>query len=110
MTRRRRTRPSGVPEPVEKVLGSLFKEGKFGNSTQVAELWTQWNQIVGEDAALHCAPEKIADGKLYIRVDNPIWHQQLDLLKEELHEKVIARLPNLNVDKIIFRTGAPLGT
>ncbi|NQU08408.1 MAG: DUF721 domain-containing protein [Candidatus Abyssubacteria bacterium] len=42
-------------------------------------------------------------GKLHIRVDTPVWRQQLDLMKEEIQEKIDARLPSLKVEQLIFK-------
>ena len=87
MKRKKRSRSNARMEPIDTVLHRLFTQGKFGKSVQVAELENCWAEIVGADAARHCVPEKIGDGKLYIKVDSPVWHQQIDMLKEELLEE-----------------------
>jgi predicted nucleic acid-binding Zn ribbon protein len=92
-------------EPINKVIERILAEGKLGNSAQVAELWGQWGEIVGESIAEHCVPEKITEGKLYIRVDSAGWCQQLDMLKEELKEKINRKQGRPNIQKIVLRSG-----
>jgi predicted nucleic acid-binding Zn ribbon protein len=84
-------------------------KGRFGGSAKTAELWSHWKEIVGEDVADHCFPERIVDGegrdfpKLYVKADSPIWRQQVDLLKEEIKEKINQKLENLYIEKLIFK-------
>jgi len=97
------SRSTAEPQPIGDVLAGVFSRGKFGKSAVVAELWGHWKEIAGEDVAQHCFPEKVAGRKLYIKADSPIWRQQLDLIKEELQEKIDARLHNIGIEKIILR-------
>ncbi len=108
MKKRTRTRrPSSGIEPIDKIMSKVFATGKFGGRAQVAQLWGEWKDIVGETIASHSFPEEIKNGKLYIKVDTPVWHQQLDLLKEELKEKIESRLETPGFEKIIFRSVSP---
>jgi predicted nucleic acid-binding Zn ribbon protein len=90
-------------EPIDGIIAKVLATGKLGNFTQLAELWGEWKDIAGEDVAQHCFPEKVAGQKLYIKVDSPIWRQQLDLLKEELKEKIENRFENVSIEKIVLR-------
>jgi len=103
MKRRKRKQFDGKLEPVDAIIREVFVKGKFGGSAQVSELWNHWKDIVGEDVAGHCYPEKISCGKLYIKVDTPVWRQQLDLLKEEVAEKINDSPANIKIKKILFR-------
>ena len=105
-----RRRSDGKLESIDEIIGEILARGKVGGSARVAELWGQWKEIVGEDVAKHCFPEKLNSGKLYIKVDSPIWCQQLDMLKEELKEKIDDRLQNSGIKKIILKSvGSPDG-
>lgn len=106
MTLTSRRQSNNRLESIDGIIEHIFSEGKFGGSARIAELWSQWKEIVGEDVAEHCFPEKLNDGKLYIKVDSPIWCQQLDLLKEELIEKLDSKFKNFEIEKLIFRSNA----
>lgn len=104
MTRYTRRRSDGEPEPISRIINDVLATGKLGDSGQVAELWGEWKKIVGDEIAEHCFPEKINGDRLYINVDSPVWCQQLDLLKEELKEKIAEKLGNCEINKIVFRS------
>jgi predicted nucleic acid-binding Zn ribbon protein len=91
-------------ESIETVLQRVFSKGKFAQRTQLAELACHWSEIVGKDIAIHCEPEKISNGKLYVKIDSPLWHQQVDLLKEELLDKVGCHLQHLGISKIVCKS------
>ncbi|RJP19366.1 MAG: DUF721 domain-containing protein [Candidatus Abyssobacteria bacterium SURF_5] len=103
MKTNKRSRADCGIEPVDEVLRRLFTGGSFARRAKVAELQTCWSEIVGKDAALHCAPAKITDGKLYIHVDSPVWRQQIDLVKEQLVQKVGQRYREIPIAKIICK-------
>ncbi|MBI5117694.1 DUF721 domain-containing protein [Candidatus Poribacteria bacterium] len=90
-------------EPIEDVIGRVLGTGRLGRSAHVAELWSGWRDIVGEIVADHCSPEKIENGKLYVKVDSAVWRQQLDLLKEEIKGKIDQKLRDSEIKKIVFR-------
>lgn len=103
MTKRGGKRRNGKLEGVDEIIRTIFAEGRFGGSAQIAELWGCWKEIVGEDLAEHCFPERIKSGKLYIKSDSPIWRQQLDLLKEEIEERLGEKLENVKIEKLVTR-------
>lgn len=98
---------TGGMESIDRIIHTVFSSGKLAERTHVGQLWAQWKEIVGDDIAQHCVPEKLSDGKLYIRVDSPVWHQQLDLLKEELKDKIEGKLGGTQIDRIVFRSRQP---
>ncbi len=104
MTKSRRRRSDGKLESLDGIIREVFAaKGRFGGSAKTAELWSHWKEIVGEDVADHCFPERIVDGRLYIKADSPIWRQQVDLLKEEIKEKINRKLESLNIEKLVFK-------
>ena len=103
MKKKRGNRSVSNLEPIEQIIKEVFAQGRFGGSAKASELWSHWKEIVGEDVAQHCFPEKVSGGKLYIKADSPIWRQQLDLLKEEIREKINERLDDLDINQLVMR-------
>jgi predicted nucleic acid-binding Zn ribbon protein len=103
MKKKRQRRTDSSLEPIEQVIKEVFSDGKFGGSAKASELWSCWKEIVGEDVARHCFPEKVSGGKLYIKADSPIWRQQLDLLKEDIREKIHEKLADFEIDQLVMR-------
>jgi predicted nucleic acid-binding Zn ribbon protein len=54
----------------------LDEEGLTQSSAQ-DQLTSSWTEIVGADIARHAQPHRIQNGILTIRVDSPVWHQEL---------------------------------
>ncbi len=94
----------GELERIDRIIERVLATGKVGGSAQLAEIWTHWREIVGDDIAEHCTPQKLNGGKLYLKVDNPVWVQQLDLMKEEVRCKINEKIASEKVDRLLFRT------
>lgn len=103
MTKKREKLSDGALEPIGEIIKEVFAKGKFGGSAKASELWGRWGEIVGEDVAQHCFPEKVSKGKLYIRADSPIWRQQLDLLKEDIRERINKHLGGIEISQLVMK-------
>jgi len=62
-----------------------------------------WQEVVGDAIARHATPEKIAYGKLYVRVDSPSWRNELIFRKEEILQTINKRLKEATIKEIVFR-------
>ncbi|MFQ6615323.1 MAG: DUF721 domain-containing protein [Fidelibacterota bacterium] len=45
-----------------------------------------WNDVVGEAVAKRTEPEEVKHGVLVVRVDTPVWRNELSLRKKEILE------------------------
>ncbi|MBF0184890.1 MAG: DUF721 domain-containing protein [Magnetococcales bacterium] len=84
---------------VQKVAGHLLEQPR-GKGMQ---LYRDWSLAVGSRIAEHSEPVSLANGQLTIRVDSPVWQQQLQLMQEELLHKIQQRLPDKTVRSLRFR-------
>ena len=62
-----------------------------------------WDEIVGKNISIHAVPEKIAYGKLYIKVDSPVWRNELIFNKDKILEKLNKQLKGSNIKEIVLR-------
>lgn len=69
------------------------------------QAWLVWDQIVGEQIARRARPLRFREGVLEVRVDNPVWMQQLQMLKPKILQKLNDRLPNAHIEDIYLRRG-----
>ena len=74
--------------------------------SKAQKLSWEWRQAVGTKVAQHTEPTRLAGGVLTVRVDSPVWNQQLHHLKSELLEKLQNRLPPGSINEIRFRQGS----
>lgn len=68
-------------------------------------LWKVWDKLAGEAVAKHCQPERIKDGVLFLKVDSPVWMQQLQFMKTLILEKVNGFMKDKPVKDVKFRIG-----
>lgn len=69
------------------------------------QAWLIWDKIVGEQIARRARPLRFRDGVLEVRVDHPVWMQQLQMLKPKILQKLNSKLPNAHIDDIYLRRG-----
>ncbi len=74
-------------------------EGKFRESAVPG----YWTEIVGETVASHSEVERIDKGRMFLRVDNATWRNELMLRREEIRESVNKRFGAEVVKEIIVR-------
>ncbi len=67
------------------------------------EVFFIWQDIVGEVIAKHATPEKVAYNKLFVKVDSPIWRNELNFRKEEILKRINSQIKNAQIKEIILR-------
>ena len=62
-----------------------------------------WDEVVGKTISNHTTPEKVSYGKLYIKVDSPVWRNELLFRKDEILDKINKKLNKVKIREIILR-------
>ncbi|MCA1823394.1 MAG: DUF721 domain-containing protein [Mycobacteriales bacterium] len=92
----RRTRGRGKtgadPVPFAVAVQRLFATRGWQTEVRVAGLLARWPELVGEDIAGHCEPERLVDGELTLVAESTAWATQLRLLARPLVERINAGL------------------
>ncbi len=94
------------------------KEGRVGDlveqlliskglTTQLKkyQTWTCWNDVVGPQIARYAQPLRIRDRVLEVRVSQPVWMQQLQLLKPKILQRLNEQLNEELIDDIFLKRG-----
>jgi predicted nucleic acid-binding Zn ribbon protein len=92
--------------PLKDVLSSLFSDAKLPFNPDDARIWKEWEDAVGAAIAKNAQPEWIKDGKLRVKVSDPIWLQELGFVEQTIKEKLNQKLGRRAVEKIEFRLGS----
>lgn len=82
----------GLPTRLGDVLRAALARLPMGTSLGDYELWTHWDAVVGPTLARHAQPLRLRRGILSVEVDSAEWMQELQFLKQELRERLNARL------------------
>lgn len=78
----------------------LFSNFNWGLNITKAELFSNWENVVGKTNADASTPEDLSDGELTIRCRSTAWATQLRLLEAQLLERIKSDFPTLGVQKL----------
>lgn len=101
MNRPRLRRPARAGE----LLGDLQRNLGVAERLQQYRIWQIWDEVVGPQTASHARPLRIRDNTLEVRVDHPVWMQQLQLLKPRLIARLNERIAPAAIADIYWRRG-----
>ena len=79
--------PPVAAKPVSRagdVLADLVQRLEFRERLREHGVFTVWAEVVGDLLASKTEPVRIEEGKLFVRVANSTWMQELQFLKDEI--------------------------
>lgn len=88
------------------VLSDLVERLEFRERLREHAVWNVWAEVVGELLASKAEPARIEDGKLFVRVANSTWMQEIQFLKDEIRSRLNHRLEAPIVRDIFLILGA----
>lgn len=104
--RGRRKSVENKPSSVGEVLNSVFKnDAQALKRIQESRALLAWEELVGSAAARVSQALRVRNRKLIVKVTDPLWMQQLLLLKPQLLAKYRGLFPKLQLDDIFFTSG-----
>jgi predicted nucleic acid-binding Zn ribbon protein len=101
MASTRGRRPELIGDIIKERIGALGWEGRLREE----EVLTRWDAAVGPQIAAHARPSHINDHRLTIVTENPVWTQQLSLLKPDLLRRIARNFGPGVVTDLYFVTG-----
>ncbi|MEM2144073.1 MAG: DUF721 domain-containing protein [Candidatus Jordarchaeaceae archaeon] len=88
-----------IAEAIEK----LIRIYEIETPLKQQEILFRWSEIVGDVISKHATPEKVAYGKLYVKVDSPTWRNELVYRKSEILKCINETIKEAKIKEIIFR-------
>ena len=101
MTSSRGKKPALIGDILKERIGALGWESRLREE----EVLTSWDAAVGPQIAAHARPSHITDHRLTIVTENPVWTQQLSLLKPDLLRRIVRNFGPGVVTELYFITG-----
>ena len=90
------------------IINKTLKTCRREQPNDVLNIWSFWEQAVGEAIAGNTRPEALKDKLLLVNVSDPIWIQQLQFLKADMIAKINGALGKNIIEEIKFKIG-PVG-
>jgi len=94
-------------EAVAGLLKKILGDKGLDDRLPRYQAWLVWDKIVGRQIASRARPLRVREKILEVRVDHPVWMQQLQMLKPQILKKLHAELPNCDIEDIYLRRGNP---
>jgi len=98
--------PLKKPVGVSQLLGELLARQGMEEKLEEYRVWLVWEACVGPQIAAQARPLRLRDGVLEVRVSQPVWMQQLQLLKPQLLAKINQRLDGTALKDIYLKRGS----
>lgn len=73
-------------QDIKSVLDSFLRKAGLDRPVLQNRALVVWNDVVGEAVAKRTEPEEVKHGVLVVRVDTPVWRNELSLRKKEILE------------------------
>ena len=102
----RRANKFAPAERVGDVLGDVLQRVDPEQLLPAYRIWTFWNDEMGEAIARRAQPSRFGNGILSVTVATHSWMQELQFMKENIRERLNARLGAAVVRDIFFVSGA----
>jgi hypothetical protein len=88
------------------VLGDLVDRLEFRERLREHAVWNVWREVVGDLLASKAEPVRIDRGKLFVRVANSTWMQELQFLTDDIRARLNHRLGTPTVRELYLILGA----
>jgi len=88
------------------VLSDIVDRLEFRERLREHDVWNVWAEVVGDLLASKAEPTRIEAGKLFVRVANSTWMQELQFLKDDIRSRLNHRLGTPIVHDIFLILGA----
>jgi hypothetical protein len=95
------------PNRIGAVLERIFQRIDPPDRRGIYRIWFFWNEEVGEAIAARAQPAGYHRGVLSVRVTSHAWMQELQFLKEDIRQRLNARLGREQIRDIYFVAGSP---
>ena len=94
-------RDASEPQPVGELLNELVQQREWQTGIAEGEVFIKWREIVGDEIASRCEPVEVKDGKLIIQCASTAWATQLNLVKQQVLEKIQKISPTIKTLEIL---------
>lgn len=88
---------------IKNVLDGFFEEIGISEAVKSKLAIYYWNYAAGEKIAKVTKPVKVTDGKLFVKVVDDIWRNELFYYKGKLIKKLNKKLRGDYIKEIVFK-------
>lgn len=91
-----------MPQILGKILERLLDRHGLSARVKEIEALNLWPEVVGERIASISEAKDVREGRLFVKVENSVWRNELYYFKQEFINKLNLRLGQNIVNDILF--------
>lgn len=76
------------PQSVQEILSELKKKSEIGLQLEYAQIWDEWESLVGVHLARHSHPMTVKEGVLYVHAERSPWMHKLAYEKWNILKRI----------------------
>ncbi|MCP4115507.1 MAG: DUF721 domain-containing protein [Desulfobacteraceae bacterium] len=88
------------------ILDKALDNFRPSSDTEMTQIWSLWDQAVGDGIAQNAKPAAFKDGTLIVHVSSSVWLQQLRFIQQDLHTNLNLALGRPLVKELRFKIAA----
>lgn len=79
-------------KPIKNILLNFLQSAGIQEKYEENIAVAYWESIVGDEIARHTEPQKVADGTVFVKVDDNVWRNELVFFKKQIIAKLNTRI------------------
>ena len=87
---------------IKDVIDKIARQTGLGSKLKEVKILEQWYKEVGIEISNHTTPIKLFNGKLFVKVDSPVWMSQLTFIKKDIIDKINKAMNEKLIKDIFF--------
>ncbi len=91
-----------MAQALGKILHQLLERYGLAQRAKEIEALNLWPEVVGEKIAKVTEARDVRDGRLFVKVENSVWRNELYYLKQEFINQLNRRLGQNILNDIMF--------
>jgi len=91
-----------MAQALGRILTQLLERYGLAQRAQEIQALEFWPEVVGEKIAQAAQAKDVREGRLFVRVENSVWRNELYYVKQELINKLNQRLGQNIIHDIVF--------
>ncbi len=91
-----------APSQISTVLSGVLEQLGLSRILEEKKVREHWPGIVGSRIAEIAEVDSLKEGRLYLRVVNPVWRMELNFQKDEIAIRVNKLLEGESVKEVVF--------
>ncbi len=73
-----------IPKHISEIIKNYFEDRNWEQRIDGSSIFDSWEEIIPVKISLNTKPEKIQNNKLFIKVKNHVWANELKIKKGEI--------------------------